>query len=513
MRQLPLWAALAVALLAAPAAQAIWPFGESEEEKAADLATHVAETLREPNRTIAQAQDATEAGDTEEAIRLFRKAQSQIEAVEAAEDTSGSAWSALRLKKFQCISALDALALKRAEVMDVRQAVTDTGDLEARLAAERAELAKEKAAEEAEAKQLESPKAPTFAEQLPAAEKALAQAQAEAKAASEAAQAAAKAHGEAAEALAEASRANAKADADLMVAGQALAKAEANAPAQEGAADPAAPERAARDKAKADAQAAQAKVAAARQALDAASAKRQAAEAKARQAADREADARLAVETLRKAIAQEQAKAKADAEAAKRKLEAEELLRRQEQAQAEAKARAEREAKALKDAQAKADAEADAKARQGALARCEALWRQKEIVGLERDLAEHAAKWPDEPGFMLLLARLRLLQGRPDDALELVAMIPGQGPRGLDAQLVAAGAYLTKNRPEEAMRILERAAQTHPDDPRPYFDTAIVFLRLPQADPEREIAARYYARSVALGGKRSLALERRLNME
>ena len=139
MRQLPLWAALAVALLAAPAAQAIWPFGESEEEKAADLATHVAETLREPNRTIAQAQDATEAGDTEEAIRLFRKAQSQIEAVEAAEDTSGSAWSALRLKKFQCISARDALALKRAEVMDVRQAVTDTDDLEARLAAERAE--------------------------------------------------------------------------------------------------------------------------------------------------------------------------------------------------------------------------------------------------------------------------------------------------------------------------------------------------------------------------------------
>lgn len=512
MRTIPVWAALAAVLLAAPA-RAFWPFGESEEEQAAALATHVAESLREPNKTIALAQDATEAGDTEEAIRLFRKAQGQLEAIEAAEDTSGSAWSALRIKKFQCISALDALALKRAEVMDVRQAVTDTTDLEARLAAERAAIAQEEAAKEAEAKRFEPPKAPTFAEQLPAAEKALAQAQAAAQGASAQAQAAVKAHGEAAEAMAEASRANAKADADLMLATQALAQAEANAPAQEGAVDPAAAERAARDKAQAAAKAAQEKVNAARKALDLASAKRRAAEAQASQAADAEADARLAVETLRKAIAQEQAKKKAEAEAAQRKLEAEELLRRQAQAQAEAKARAEREAQAQRDAQAKAAAEADAQACRDALGRCDALWASKEIVGLERSLAENAAKWPEEPGFMVLLARLRLLQGRPDDALEIVAMVPDQGERALDAQLVAAGAYLTRNRPEEAMRILERATKAYPNDPRPYFNTAIVFLRLPQADPKREIAARYYARSVALGGKRSLALERRLDME
>ena len=150
MRNLSLWAVLAVLSVAAPA-QAIWPFGESEEEKAADLATRVADSLREPNKTIAAAQDAAEAGETEEAIRLFRQAQTQLEAIEAREDTAGPAWSALRLKKFHCISSLDALALKRAEVMDVRQAVTDTSDLEARLAAERAAIAKEKAAEAAAA--------------------------------------------------------------------------------------------------------------------------------------------------------------------------------------------------------------------------------------------------------------------------------------------------------------------------------------------------------------------------
>ena len=79
MRTIPVWAALAAVLLAAPA-RAFWPFGESEEEQAAALATHVAESLREPNKTIALAQDATEAGDTEEAIRLFRKAQDAAQA-------------------------------------------------------------------------------------------------------------------------------------------------------------------------------------------------------------------------------------------------------------------------------------------------------------------------------------------------------------------------------------------------------------------------------------------------
>ena len=56
--------AFVAALLAAAPARAIWPFGESEEEKAAKLATHVAEVLREPNRLIAQAQDAFDADDT-----------------------------------------------------------------------------------------------------------------------------------------------------------------------------------------------------------------------------------------------------------------------------------------------------------------------------------------------------------------------------------------------------------------------------------------------------------------
>ena len=42
-----------VACLAGPVAA--WPFGDSEEEQAAEVATRVAEALREPNRLIVQA--------------------------------------------------------------------------------------------------------------------------------------------------------------------------------------------------------------------------------------------------------------------------------------------------------------------------------------------------------------------------------------------------------------------------------------------------------------------------
>ena len=109
--------------------------------------------------------------------------------------------------------------------------------------------------------------------------------------------------------------------------------------------------------------------------------------------------------------------------------------------------------------------------------------------------------------------RLRLLQGRSDDAIEIVGDIPAGTEAAFDAQLVAAGACLTQNRPDEAMRHLEKAAKARPKDPRPYFNMAVAFLRMPTADPDRSIAAKFYVKSVELGGKRSLTLERRLNME
>ena len=67
------WTGLLLALLigCAPVVHA-GLFGESDEEKEARVAKHVADVLREPNKIIAQAQEAVERGDVEEGIRLFR---------------------------------------------------------------------------------------------------------------------------------------------------------------------------------------------------------------------------------------------------------------------------------------------------------------------------------------------------------------------------------------------------------------------------------------------------------
>lgn len=509
-----------VACLAGPAAA--WPFGDSEEEQAAEVATRVAEALREPNRLIVQAQEATQKGDVEEAIRLFRRAQTFIEQTEATEDTSGPAWSSLRMKKFLCLSALDALALERAEVLDVRQAVTDTSELERRLAEERAALRKKEEAKEAKEKLLEAPKPPTLTEQLPGMKRNLASAKA-ARAEAEKRLAAAKARHEAAQkARAEAQSAEQAAKVALRTAEQKQVAAEAQAGQTDGllAGAFAADTTAAKAEAEAQVKAAAKTLKTQEDAVDSAAAHLQVAEARAAKARQEEADAQTLLDALEKAIAKERADAEAKARAAQlaakqeqERLAAEALARRQAQAAAEAKAREVARQRAQADAQAKAKAEADDKARAVALAECETLWAAKRVDALEAALLKHAVAWPEEPGFMLYLARLRLLQGRPDDALEIVGTVPAGSAADFEAQLVAAGAFLTKNRPDEAMRILERAAKAKPDDPRPYFNLAVAFLRLPTADPDREIAARFYAKSISLGGKRSYDLERRLNME
>lgn len=509
-----------VACLAGPVAA--WPFGDSEEEQAAEVATRVAEALREPNRLIVQAQEATQKGDVEEAIRLFRRAQMLLEQAEASEDTSGSAWSSLRMKKLLCLSALDALALERAEVLDVRQAVTDTSELERRLAEERAALRKEEDAKVAKEKLLEAPKPPTLREQLPDVKRNLEAAKAARAEAEQRLTAAKTRHEEALKARAEAQSAENAAKVALRTAEQKQVAAEAQAGQTDGLLTGAFAADTTAAKAEAEAQAKAAAKALGRRedAVESAAAHLRVEEARAVKARKDEVDAQALLDALEKAIAKERADAEAKERAAQlaakqeqERLAAEALARRQAQAAAEAKAREAARQRAQLDAQAKAKAEADAKARATALVECETLWAAKRVDALEAALLKHAVAWPEEPGFLLYLARLRLLQGRPDDALEIVGTVPAGSAADFEAQLVAAGAFLTKNRPDEAMRILERAAKAKPNDPRPYFNLAVAFLRLPTADPDREIAARFYAKSVSLGGKRSYDLERRLNME
>ena len=526
MKHTPCLLLFALALLPTLPASAAMPWNRAEEEEA-ELAKHVADLLREPNRQIAKAQNAINDGNLEEAIRLFENAYEMILNIETSENTTGSAFSSLRLKKFHCTSMLDALALKQAGRQDRRQAVTDTSDLEAKLKAERAKI---KADAEKENARPEIPKPPTLAERLH-----------EAREKARAAEASIRAnHLAVEETQTEVLRTKAafRAAAKAHTAADAAVFALSNAPA----ADAGSKEDQARETRLKEAQEhlTQAKIALdnARKAESSAAERHRAAleaAAKARtEAKQLQADADL----LAKAYTLEQDKRRREQDAARKakedeekRLQAEILLKKQAEAAeaarlrqvkeklaADKKAKAEAEAKAKEQAeavarQAKAKAEADTKEKAAAVGWCRDLWELKRIDRLETELTQNAARWPDEPAFLLLLAKLRLLQNRADDALELAAMLPSGTVAGRDARLVAAGAYMAKNRPLDAMKLLESVLKEDPKNISATFNMAAVMLRLPDIDPKHDIAASYYIRSVRLGGKRSPAMERRLNME
>lgn len=499
MRSIPLTLAIAVLACTFPL-QAGW-FSNDEEVQ---QAKHVADLLREPTKLIAQAQAAFDKGDLEESIRLFAEARDQLREIEEQEDTTGTAFASLRLKKFHCISMLDALALQRANTQDRRQAVTNTEDLEARLAKERATVTEERAAA-AKAKALPQP--PDDAQLLAEAEAALAKAKPIAEDAANVLEKVKEEVRQATKAFEEAAKRNTAADAAAFLAQSEATKASAQTDgitkAQEAA-----------NQAQAEAREAQEALKTARAQLEDATARRKVAEINASRAQSEVSEATLRVQTLRQAIAEQKAREE-KARKAQEALEAEELLKRQAEAQrlaAEQRARVEA-AQAKQKAEDKAKAEADQKEKTAAIAWCEELWHLKRVDALEQRLTECAGKWPEQPEFIVLLAKLRLTQNRPDDALELVAMVPSEGDSGVQARLVAAGAYLVKNRPEEAMRVLEEAMKAAPNAPAPYFNMAVTLLRLPGVDPDRSLAAGYYTKSVELGGKRSSVIERRLGME
>ena len=489
-------------------------FGESEEEKEVRLAKHVADLLREPNKVIAQAQEAVENDDIEEGIRLFRKAQTMIEEIEMKEDTSGSSFATLRLKKFHCVSMLDALALRQSEVQDVRQAVTDTSGLAARLAQERAELAA--AAEQAENPN-NLPRPPTLQEQLAVEEAKAMKARADVEHCRTALAIAQKDLDLVSAAFTNAAKAHTEADTKFFMAGQGVAQAKQA------------------KKSPAVIEALEATLEAAKRELqekknELAQAKQNQAEVKARvdeataNLKREEAEliaAEKPVTVLRKAIADEAeaarkkaAEKKAKAEAEAQRMAAEQLRAKQAEAEAAAKAReAEAKAATARNAEAKAKAEAEAKALEKEVKMCDELWRLKQVEAFERHVTEALVRWTDAPELLVQLARLRLIQGQEEDALELVAMISSKGEVGKKAAFVAAGAYMVKGLPLEAMKILEPVMTAFPNDPDVYYNMAVVLVRLPEIDPNREIASKYYIRSIELGGCRSTVLERRLGME
>lgn len=494
---------------------ALWPFSKSEEELQAEAADRVARLLREPKNTIAKAQMAIEDNDLEEAIKLYREAIKQFEAIEQTEDTSGAVFSDLRFKKFHCISMLDALILKRSEVMDVRRAISDTSELEARLAQEREAL---KQAEKKEKGENNTPKATlpkAHQSLLSEEEQALNEAQQALQQAKHELTLATTAYEENDDAFTDAAKRHAAADANLLNAHRHYTKIQQNEDASDRDIGYA---KTNYEKATANAQKAKAELETIRTQLDNSEAALIQAEAQHQQALEavKSAQQRVAV---RKQLLEKEAEKQRIAEIQEKQKKEEEqkaaiLLQKQKEAEENARLAKAIEAERLqKDKVAREAAIKDRQRLALELDLCNDLWNDKDIDALERRLMKNCELWPNEHTFLVHLARLRLLQGRIDDALDVSELIPSTGKTGLQARLVAAAAYLKKNQPEDAKTVLEQAMKDMPEAPEPYFNMAITLLRLPKFDPNRDISAEYYIRSVELGGKRSLLLERRLNMK
>lgn len=507
---------LVVLLAMATPAYAIWPFGKSEEEIQAEAADHVAKLLRKPKQTIAKAQIAIEDNDLEGAIKLYREAIAQFEEIERAEDTSGAVFSDLRFKKFHCISMLDALILKRSEVMDARQTISDTTELEARLAQEREALKKE----EEKKRRVEQPERSealpeAHSELLSEEEKSLVAARSEVERLKHRKVLAESEYKDNKAAFDELAKIHTEADSKAFLAQRHYQQIEKNEDATERDIEHA---KQAAHSAKESAQKIKSELETIRTRLATLEGTLEEVEIASIDASTnlKKAEARVAMrkEILKKQEEQNRiAEQKRQAELQKSQ-EAQRLLQKQREAEEHARlAQAREEARLKNDAAAREKAENN---RQRLLIEkdlCNDLWNDKDIYELERRLMKNCEQWPNEHLFLVMLARVRLLQNRLDDALDIAELIPATGETGLQARLVAAGAYLKKNQPEEAKKILEQAMKDAPEAPEPYFNMAITFLRMPKFDPDRDIAAQYYIRSVELGGKRSLLLERRLNME
>lgn len=507
-------------------ALALWPFDESEEEKAAAAAAHVAELLREPNKTISKAQMAAESGDIEGAIKFYRQAINEFNAIEQKENTAGTEFSTMRFKKFHCISMLDALTLKRSQVMDARQTVSDTSELEALLAKERAEIKAKEEAEQLKATQpppSDQPRPPTTAELLAEDEQLLAAAQAEQQKNERALHELQQALQTSTIAFQKLAPQHAKVDGDSFVASRMVKQLkESNAEDEE------------IEAATQKAQALHEELKKVKANLDKLSQEITTIERQIVLKTEENLplikkikDAETRVE-IRKKILQEENEAKRreeerkrqEEEAARRRAEeeerasrAEKLLKKQKEAEEQARLlKIAEEERLRKDAEAKKKAEEENRLRIVELELCESLWVNKDIDELEKRLMTACERWPNENTFLVYMARIRLVQDRIDDAMEIAQLIPSKGRTGMQARLVAAAVCLRKNRVADAMEILEVAIKDMPEAHEPYFNMAIVMLRFPKIDPDQSIAAEYYKKSVELGGKRSLALERRLNM-
>ena len=163
MNRISLLVALVLALSFAAQASWYWPFG-SDDAEAADE-PRLSELMEGATTNIDAAVDFADEGKTGEAIAAYRRALAELDRVEREypERAARPEFATLRNKRAYVNASIDTLLLGQIKSNAKVVAVSDTTELEKRLAAERAAAKGEKAdaapKAEPEAKAAETPKA------------------------------------------------------------------------------------------------------------------------------------------------------------------------------------------------------------------------------------------------------------------------------------------------------------------------------------------------------------------
>ena len=138
-----LGAAVSAALIVgAVQASWYWPFGSDEGGKTD--APRISELMEPVSQLIDEASDLSVDGKSDEAVEKYRKALEELDRIEMEnpERVKSSEFATLRNKRAYVNAAIDSLLLGQVRANAKAVAVSDTTELEKRLAAEKAEKAK-----------------------------------------------------------------------------------------------------------------------------------------------------------------------------------------------------------------------------------------------------------------------------------------------------------------------------------------------------------------------------------
>ena len=133
-----------------------WPFGSDEGPE--ETPRRISELMEPATKLIDEASDFAADGKVDESVEAYRKALMELDRIEREnpERAKGSEFATLRNKRAYVNAAIDSMLLSQVKENARAVAVSDTTELERKLAEERGEKPKPKAKSEVEGKKSKS---------------------------------------------------------------------------------------------------------------------------------------------------------------------------------------------------------------------------------------------------------------------------------------------------------------------------------------------------------------------